>query len=375
MAENTEKSPKKVMLSMVSPDYKVSFEKPTEKSGMVNGKNIVKWGNKNTFPDYLYELYETCAIHQSVVDGISLYTYGSGVEGINTDDVCNMFGHTYGDVIKKCLLDKGIFDGFALLKARTKGGSFQYQWIDMVNVRINSDFTKAYVNADGWVKSNGKNIVEYNILSAISGENESGIFIYRGEKARGIYPIPNYIGALKCLEVEREIDNYHLSSIKRNFTASMHITFIVDNIEKLSDEEKDEVEDDVNESFGGSDNASKTMVSFVDSKEKAPILARIESDKADEKYQSLNKSNKEKIFVAHKVTSSNLFGVSTEGKGFSGAEFMESFTIFNNTIIKSYQDEMARFFSKVFNTPIKFKPFVYDTSFTKSTNESDITTK
>ena len=56
----------------------------------------------------------------------------------------------------------------------------------------------------------------------------------------------------------------------------------------------------------------------------------------------------------------------TEGKGFSSAEFIESFNIFNNTIIKGYQQLIQRYFLKM-GIEIELNPFTYDNN-TDDTN-------
>ena len=70
---------------------------------------------------------------------------------------------------------------------------------------------------------------------------------------------------------------------------------------------------------------------------------------------------RENIFVAHGIISACLFGVSTEGKGFSQAEYQEAFTILNNTLVTEIQQNIEDAFRKYLGIELNFKKFEYDT--------------
>lgn len=362
-----------IQLGLINPKYDVHYEEPTEKK--VSAYDYVSWGSNNTFPTYLFELYLSTSTHQSIIDGICQFVYGEGVTGINPDEIINTKGDTYETLLKRVIFDYILFGGFCLIKTKTRGGDKTfYQYLDIQKVRFNEEYTRCFYNSKGWTKySNGaKNVTVYDVVSDAS---KDGVIYFRGSRTRGIYPICGYVSALKSLEIQREVDNFHLSSIKNNFTANMHISFINEDIEKLTDDDKEAVQESLEDAFSGSDNASKFMVSWVKSKDEAPVITRIEGDKADQKFQTLSKINTQNIFIAHRITSPNLFGLSSEGKGFSSAEYLEAFNIFNLTVINSYQTELEKFFKSRIGIEFKFNPFVYVNNSEKTEPTSDPITK
>ena len=346
---------KNINLSIID-GVRTDFEMPTEK--IRNGK-YVSWGAKNTFPQYLYDLYYTCPFHQAIIDGLTGFVYGQGIDV--SDAIINEDGDRLSDLVKKSITDYLIFGGFCVQKYRTRGGGSSYQWVDIQNVRLDSDITKAFYNPD-WQKQGYKSINNLKTYDLVKKpEDREGIIFYRGTRTRGIYPVPSYIAALTDLEIQKEISNFHLNSIKNNFTANLLINFIEEDLESLTDEVKDAVEEKLIEKFSGSNNASKFLIEWVRNKDQSTVITRLDDDNADEKFQTLAKYTKENIFVAHRITSACLFGVSTEGKGFSQAEYQEAFTILNNTLVTEIQQNIEDAFRKYLGIELNFKKFEYDT--------------
>ena len=229
-----EKIKNKLNIAIINGKYVADFEQSTE---TLTTQGWIKWGSDNTFPNYLLDLYKECAIHQSIVDMISQYTFGSESKSNNGDDIINSDDETLSDVINQVITDFIIFGGCMCLKSQTRGGGIDIKWLDMSKCRISEDSKKVYYNNNGWVGYNKqKNIQVFDIV-----KNGDGVYYYKSPKSRGIYPTPNYIGAIKCLEVERNIDIFHLSSIKNNFVANMAITFVDENYLSISDDDKDVV--------------------------------------------------------------------------------------------------------------------------------------
>jgi DNA-binding Lrp family transcriptional regulator len=87
--------------------------------------------------------------------------------------------------------------------------------------------------------------------------------------------------------------------------------------------------------FGGSDNAGRWMFNFSDGKDLAPEITILPTSDLDKRYQQLEKTVEQNIFVAHRVTSPMLFGVKTEGQLGGRNEMVESYEIFKATYIES----------------------------------------
>jgi hypothetical protein len=66
-----------------------------------------------------------------------------------------------------------------------------------------------------------------------------------------------------------------------------------------------------------------------------------------DKYQSLEKSARQRIFTAFKANP-NLFGIPTESLGFSSEEYESAFRLFNRTQIRPIQRKIADAYDKIY---------------------------
>ena len=66
-----------------------------------------------------------------------------------------------------------------------------------------------------------------------------------------------------------------------------------------------------------------------------------------EKYQSLEKSARQRIFTAFKANP-NLFGIPTESLGFSSEEYESAFRLFNRTLVRPIQKKIADAYDKIY---------------------------
>ena len=325
-------------------------EMPDGKETVRSGYDYVSWGKDNRFPNDLYDMYQNSAILQSVINGTADYVFGSGV--ISAFDVINDKYETLEDVVKRCVFDLLIFGGFAI-QLMYKGGKVEAMyWLDFQKCRKSEDEKKIYYS-DDWGKY-AKKALEYN---AWTPDTDKGtcIFYYKGHKTRGIYPVPMYIGALKSVKISTEISNFHLNNITKGFASNAVISF---NNGEPDEDTKARIEKDVKEKFCGTDNAGSFLLLFNDSKDNACEIAKIQDDKFDLKYDALAKSVKEDIFIAFRATPT-LFGLPNENNGFSKQEYLESFELYNKTVVVPLQKDVERAF-KSFGFVIKFKTFKLD---------------
>ena len=325
-------------------------EMPDGKETVRSGYDYVSWGKDNRFPNDLYDMYQNSAILQSVINGTADYVFGSGV--ISAFDVINDKYETLEDVVKRCVFDLLIFGGFAI-QLMYKGGKVEAMyWLDFQKCRKSEDEKKVYYS-DDWGKY-AKKALEYN---AWTPDTDKGtcIFYYKGHKTRGIYPVPMYIGALKSIKISTEISNFHLNNITKGFASNAVISF---NNGEPDEDTKARIEKDVKEKFCGTDNAGSFLLLFNDSKDNACEIAKIQDDKFDLKYDALAKSVKEDIFIAFRATPT-LFGLPNENNGFSKQEYLESFELYNKTVVVPLQKDVERAFRSI-GFIIKFKTFKLD---------------
>ena len=347
--------------------FNFSAEKiPLPFENAARGKNYVNWGTDNNYPLFLQQLYNDSAVHQAIIDGIAMYTIGNGLT-IGNQKVeefakkVNGYGHTLTDVFKLVELDLQIFGGCAIqVILNSIGGLSELYWLDFSKIRVDKFESRVFFSKL-W-KSYGSEFKDYpEFMSNSSPDSTSFIYYYKGNKTRGLYPVPHYNGALTAIKTDIEIGNYHYNNVANGFAPNNMLSFN-DGIPTQEDREK--IEESIENKFQGT-SGKKTVIAFSKGKENAPTVLKIESNNAGEQYLNLNKSVKESIYTAHKITSPALFGVNMDGSGFSKTEYAEAFEIFNKTVIKSNQDTLISVFNPIFkkyygDPMIKINPFTIE---------------
>ena len=316
---------------------------PVMKETKLSGKKYVGYGEDNRYPEYLFGLYQNSTILQSIINGIVDYTVGQGVNGLFLAEQVNVDGETWDDICKNIMLDIMVTDGFALNILRDAENRIsEIYWLNVSNVRLSEDGKTGFYdeNINGW----GAKPKELPIFDP-KQKQKSSIFYYKGA-SRGLYPIPRWSGAIKAVETSCEISNYHLKSILNNFSPSAIISFNNGVPDKATQEA---MEKKINKKFVGSDNVNRFILSFSESGENATTVQKIDSDTADQKFHTLKDSITEEIFIAFRATPA-LFGMNPENTGFSKTEFLESFQLFNKTVIEPLQKTLNKQFKKIFDS-------------------------
>ena len=314
---------------------------PVLKETKMTGKKWVGYGEKNDFPSYLFDLYLRSTVLQSIIEGVIDYTVGAGITSSLNNEV-NTDGDTIEDLIKQILVDYMVTGGFAINVLRdAENRVSELYWVDMRNVRLSEDGNTAYYsdNITGW----GVKPDELPVFDP-DKKQKSSIFYYKGHISRSLYPIPRWSGAITAVETSTEISNYHLNAILNNFSPSALISFNNGVPDKATQEN---IERKINKKFTGSNNVNRFILSYAENGENATTIQRLDSDKADEKFSTLKESIFEEIFIAFRATP-ELFGMKKDGNGFNKTEYLESFSLFNKTMIQPLQKDLIRCFDKIY---------------------------
>ena len=357
MAKTTKNNIEKaqIKLSALNPYLQDNKVENVEKE--ISGVDFIAWGTDNQYPGYLFSLYEDCATLQSIINGTVDFVCGNDIS-CNLpifEKIVNKNGETISDIIQRISTDYLIFGGFALQVIRNAIGEItELYWIDFTKIRSDKK-NEVFFFSEDWCKSYGR--VKYIIYPKFNpnDSNPSSIFYYKGNKTRGTYPTPIYNAAITSCELEKKINQFHLSEINNNFLTSKIINF---NSGVPDDDLKNEIERNLNEKFSGSENAGRILISFNNNKDSETTVADIPQDEFGERYDSLAKRSTSQIFTAFRATP-NLFGLPTETTGFNQQEFSESFKLYNRTAVKPIQKVIVDTFDKIFGVDgsITIEPF------------------
>ena len=351
----------KIQVAFAAVDKTYETYIPSFEETEARGKQYINYGADNLIPEYLHGLFNDCASLKAIIEGTANYIAGDDAvcNVPNFDTVINKKGDTLFDTIKYLGRDWNLYGGFAMQVIRNKGGQIgEIYYIDFRYLRSSKKHDLFWYSEEygkKYARSNKQ--VIYPKFNPDAKDQATSIVYVTNEKTQ-TYPTPRYSGALKSCEIERKIDEYHLSSLDNGFAGSYMINFL-NGIP--TDEQKDEIEKAVNEKFAGSANAGRILINFADCKDNAATLEKLEIQDFGEKYKAAADRARQQIFVAFNATP-NLFGLPTETTGFNAQEYADSFKLYNRTQVKPVQRLICDTFDKIFGVKnsIEIKPFTLE---------------
>jgi len=170
-----------------------------------------------------------------------------------------------------------------------------------------------------------------------SNEKMEILYIKNYSPSLYYYSLPDWVSALQFSFVEAELSNLHINNIENGFLPAVMLNF---NTGVPAPEERQTIEALVQNKFTGTRNAGRFMLSFNDDVASKPTIDVINIENLHEKYEYVATYAQDRILVAHRVTSPLLFGIRTEGNGFSSQseEMKTAFSIMQTMTISPFQN-------------------------------------
>lgn len=357
MSNTKQNSPRtSVSFAAINQSLDINMISPVEK--VISGKNMVEWGTRNAFPDYLLDLYNNVPTLRSIINGSVDFIGGDDCtilplrEGFDNGRM-NMKGDTIAEQVRDLARDYEMYGGFALQILRDFTGRVsEIYYIDMRFLRCNEEGDVFYY-CENWRKKGVKDCIEYPAFlpfldwSKLTDEerarNASSILYVKNSHTQ-VYPAPVYSASIKACEIERLIDDFHISDLNNHFCSSVIINF---NNGDPGDKIKEEISDCIQEKFAGASNGGRIMLSWNKNKESATTIQELKMEDFGERYKALSDHSRQQIFTAFRANP-NLFGIPTEGNGFSNEEYAESYRLYNRTHVRPVQRMIADAYDKVY---------------------------
>jgi hypothetical protein len=328
------------------------------------GRDWVDYGFDNLYGSYLRDLYLGSSIQAAVVNGVSEMIYGEGLEATDREEkpdqwlkTQKLFENSDDDILRQLCFDLKLYGQCYVQviwnRVRTEVAELRFLPAHTVRSGIADAQGKIdcyYVSPD-WSRMRESRYapVKYPALD-LEDRTEAAVVYQIKAYQPGIfyYGLPDYVGATNYVELDREISTFHLNNIKNGLFPSMLLSF---NNGVPTDEERRTIERHVNDKFSGSGNAGRLLISFNDGSDSAPQLTPVNPNDNDGMYEFLAKECTTKILAGHRVTSPLLFGIRGDGSGFgnNAEELRDSFSLFQNTVIKPYQRTLLDGLQVIFN--------------------------
>lgn len=376
---NNENKTARIAFAAVDPYVETYMPSPKERK--YAGSDIVHWGDRNAFPDYLLDLYNNVATLGTIINGTVDFVAGDDCSieplvGTYEQGVMNTKGDGIFQQVADIARDYLIYGGFAFEVIRGKGGApVEIYHTDLRFIRTNEENDVFWYN-EKWGKGGRDAIVlpafspmvtdKWDTLDEEARQRHTRSILYVKKNRTQVYPSPVYRQALKSCETERCIDDFHLSSINNDFVASMIVNF---NNGQPSDEVRNEVERMFNEKFSGHQNGGRIIFSWNDTAASRTTFEVPKTEDFAARYEALAKHTRQQIYAAFRAVPA-LFGIMTETTGFSDQEFEQAFRLYNRTVVRPIQRTIANAYDRIYGRQgvLNITPFSIDEGRQTDTN-------
>lgn len=214
-------------------------------------KNWIDYGDDNNYPDYLLKVYHNGSNkHKAIINRKVDMTTGGGINATTTE-LIKFIENRWGgadieEISKKINYDYEIFGGFSLMVRWSLDGTkvAAVDYIPYHKCRLSGDEKRILISKD-WseVRKIENKPVEYPIFDPLKAMEERTQIFYYIDETTGIdyYPLPYYSSTLNWIELDWEISNFHLSSVRNGFMPGFILNFAtgIPSLDEMNDAYKE----------------------------------------------------------------------------------------------------------------------------------------
>ena len=319
----------------------------------------VKWisygiEGADDFFSILTSRYEGSQTNQACINSLADMIYGKGVKSRGDDDATSnyLYSLTTETELKKIILDFKLYGNAAIQITyspnRTKIIGFYHLPVSTLRAeRVNEqgEICGYYYSPD-W---DNKKIKPTRISAFGHSTDEIEVaYIKSYSPMKFYYSTPDYYSCIQYCAVEEEISNLHLSNIRNGFLPTSIINF---NNGMPPIEERAVIENAIRNSFTGTSNAGKFVLSFNENPEYATTISPINIPNLHNQYEIISKEAEASIIKAHRITSPLLLGIRDSVKGFSSNadELKTSYDLMYALVINPTQQELLLVLEELLN--------------------------
>lgn len=370
----------------------VKFEKQIENMPINRNSNQgwIRWGVKNDYPQRLSDLYYNSVTHKSCIDFAVTAILGDGIDydamEANDSELVPNYQYGWDELIERISLDYVLYGSFAIQIIRNLDGhSYSFYHQPMGDVRFsprNDDgVCESYWVCSDWTQTGLYPPVELKSFSFQDEEEIKGgkayLYVYEGYSPDiAMYPIPNYVSALKSIQTEIELQRYDLRSVTNNFSASGILT-----LNRIDDEDdKNMLIQNITAMFTGADNANSLIINFKNNDDESPsVFTKIDKDANDSVnlFADSNERIVSKIIAAHKISNKALIGYEADSAmlGGEGNILNIAFNLYNKTVANKMRRNIINTVNRALamngvDTKVVLKPLQFNIANTTDTSSN-----
>jgi len=281
-------------------------------------KNWVLNGRNNSFYQYVIDRFNGSPTNSAIIDSYCNLIYGNGLRSKNTNTSAwiNFIATCQPKEIRKIISDFELFGeaSFQVIKSKNKkdlGAIYHIPKQQIVPSLENEEgIIEGYWHSKDWTNIQKNTPVFYPSFGT-SNENIEIYCIKPYKAGKNYFSDPDYLSALPYAEMEEELANFYINSIKKGLSAGYIIS--VPDGGTMTPEEKDEFERKIKAKLTGSPNAMSFVLDFRGTEAKIEIIPFPVNDAQHKQWEYLTSESRQQIMTGHKVVSPKLFGIMSEG--------------------------------------------------------------
>ena len=289
------------------------------------------------------EAYNTSTTNAACVDGIADLIYGKGLFTKEEDKQQKLDKVVPPEDLRKIAFDLKLYGNAAYQviwnKSHTQIQKLYHMPVQNLRAKKIYDMGRieGYYYCSDWSDHRKQKDKKYLPVFGSSDEEIEVMYIKEYEPNRYYYSLPDWISALQFSFSEAELSNLHLNNIENGFLPVAMVNF---NNGVPAPEERQTIENLLENKFTGTRNAGRFMVSFNDDAVNKPTIDTLPMENLHEKYQYVAEYAQDRILVAHRIVSPLLFGIRTANNGFSSAaeEMKTAYSIMQTMTIFPFQN-------------------------------------
>ena len=313
----------------------------------------VGWGEDNNYFNYLIDRYTNSTTNNAIINNVARLIYGRGLSALDASRKPNEYAQMMSlfnkDCVRKMVFDRKLFGQFAIqIHYSDKHDKILKVYHIPINLlraekcNENGEIT-GYYYSDNWAevrKFPPKRIPAFGF----SKEKIEIMFVKPYGVGMKYYAFPDYQGALPYAVLEEEVSDYLINEVQNGFSGTKVVNF---NNGVPSEEQQDLISQKVLNKLTGS-KGQKVIVAFNLNTESKTTVDDIPLNDAPDHYTYLSEECLRKIMLGHNVTSPLLFGIaSSNGFSSNADELQNSFILFNNMVVRPFQDEILEAFDQI----------------------------
>lgn len=279
-------------------------------------KNWVLNGQNNSFYQYVIDRYNGSVTNATIINAYADLIYGRGLIAKDADNKITqwvaLLSILKGSEIKKIIADFVLFGEASLQVVKTR----DKKEISGIFHVAKNHVVPSIENADGiiegyWVSKDFKDNRIIPVYYPSFGTTKEPIEIYVIKPYRAgqkYFAYPDYFAGISYAELEEEITNFYLNSIRKGLSAGFIIN--IPNGVGKTDEDKEEIKNAIQKKITGSKNAMSFVLDFHgDENDKMTITNFPTNENIHKQWSYLSAEARQQLMTAHKVTSPMLFGI------------------------------------------------------------------